>query len=598
MEEQDCQMRSLIYLMLSRDGGQESQKALVAALDMAINEDEERAIVVYIAFTESPQPGMVSELEERIGDNVHSTEPLLLAYGALVARASPALQQRMTLFLLNRLPVAKANTTSLMHHIFSLGNTESQLSTDSLVNYLSHPDELIQFSAIHALRYATGECLVQKAFKLVVSQSNVSEDHVFAVLHCLLSGIEHASSKHTQPPFNLELAVSLVSSVMASENGELQQLLASYLQLVGNEDSRHLLTLMTAPLSKEGYSNSTRMKRGSNWAESNSVYDLIASLNTRQTDKKTYPLHKAYIWGKKFGTSKANLQVAAGGFIGAANGGQYKVFGRAKAVGEIFQRKKTLLDFLVLREKGTTSTRTRLFAQIAGKTLANIDIRSPSTVCKRYSKEYFAYNKYLVFDFSYPIKILVATIKVGITGYVRLGSNMYVEFCEKVGSLTAEAGLESTISLEIQGGFTGSLLNVARGGVTVNAVLNYKLIPALSTELCLTSSIRVKNCIGIYHQWANNKILLDVWYQRKKCKSRFGVFPLCRTVWAEKQKVEALSASWNLPSTAKTPLWRKCDSSFVCRSSTAVASAVSGPPGMKAGSSRLLRLNGPAPIPN
>ena len=26
MEEQDCQMRSLIYLMLSRDGGQESQK--------------------------------------------------------------------------------------------------------------------------------------------------------------------------------------------------------------------------------------------------------------------------------------------------------------------------------------------------------------------------------------------------------------------------------------------------------------------------------------------------------------------------------------------------------------------------------------------
>jgi hypothetical protein len=112
----------------------------------------------------------------------------------------------------------------------------------------------------------------------------------------------------------------------------------------------------------------------------------------------------------------------------------------------------------VLREKGTTSTRTRLFAQIAGKTLANIDIRSPSTVCKRYSKKFFTSNKYLVFDFSYPIKILVATIKVGITGYVRLGSNLYVEFCEKVGSLPAEAGLESTISLEIQAGFTGSLL--------------------------------------------------------------------------------------------------------------------------------------------
>ena len=288
---------------------------------------------------------MVSELEERIGDNVHSTEPLLLAYGALVARASPALQQRMTIFLLNRLPAAEANTTSLMHHIFSLGNTESQLSTDSLVNYLSHPDELVQFSASHALRYATGDNLVQKALLTLVTQYNATDDYTSAILHCLLSGIEHASSTHSQPPFNLELAVSLVSSVMVSENSELQQLLASYLQLVGNEDSRHLLTLMTAPLTKEGYSNSTRMKRGSNWAESNSVYDLIASLKTRQNDKKTYPLHKAYIWGKKFGISKANLQVAAGGFIGDANGGQYKVFGRANAVGEIFKRKKLCLIF-------------------------------------------------------------------------------------------------------------------------------------------------------------------------------------------------------------------------------------------------------------
>jgi hypothetical protein len=218
----------------------------------------------------------------------------------------------MTLFHLNRLPAAEANTTSLMHHIFSLGNTESQLSTNSLINYLSHPDELVQFSAIHALRYTTGDSLVQKALNLVVTQCNVSEDHVFAVLHCLLSGIEHASSKHMQPPFNLELAVSLVSS---SENGELQQLLASYLQLVGNEDSRHLLTLMTVPLSKEGYSNSTRLKRGSNWAKSNSVYDLMASLKTRQNDTKSYQLHKAYIWGKKFGISKANLQVAAGGLL-------------------------------------------------------------------------------------------------------------------------------------------------------------------------------------------------------------------------------------------------------------------------------------------
>ena len=67
---------------------------------------------------------------------------------------------------------------------------------------------------------------------------------------------------------------------------------------------------------------------------------------------------------------------------------------------------------------------------------------------------------------------------------------------------------------------------ILRGGATVNAVLNYKLTPALSTEVCLTNSIRVKNCIGIYQQWANNKILLDVWYQSKKCKKKRRIFPV------------------------------------------------------------------------
>ena len=427
-------------------------------MDSATNEDEKEAIVVYIAFTESAQPGMVSELEERIGDNVHLTEPLLLAYGALVARASPALQQRMTLFLLNRLPLAEANTTSLMHHIFSLGNTESQLSTDSLVNYLGHPDELVQFSAIHALRYATGESPVQKAFNLVVTQYNATDDYTSAILHCLLSGIEHASSTHSQPPFNIELAVSLASSVMVSDNNELKQMLVTYLKLVDNEDSHHVLNLMAALLTNEGYSNSTRLKRGSNWAERNSVYDLVASLGSREGDLRSYRINKAYIWGKQFGFSKLNLQVAAGGFIGAAGNGNYKVFGRAKSVGHVFGKTKTALDFLVLREKGTSTTRTRLFAQIAGKTLANIDIRSASTVCKRYTRNLFETKKYLLLQFVYPIQILVAKLQVGVTVYVKFNSDLYVEFCEKIGSLTAEAGLENTITLEVQAGVRATLL--------------------------------------------------------------------------------------------------------------------------------------------
>ena len=109
----------------------------------------------------------------------------------------------MTLFLLNRLPHAEANTTSLLHHIFSLGNTESQLSSDLLINYLRHPDEHVQLSSIHALRYATGDAQVQKALFTLASQSNVTQDTSSAILHCLISGLEYASSTHSHPPFNL-----------------------------------------------------------------------------------------------------------------------------------------------------------------------------------------------------------------------------------------------------------------------------------------------------------------------------------------------------------------------------------------------------------
>ena len=59
---------------------------------------------------------------------------------------------------------------------------------------------------------------------------------------------------------------------------------------------------------------------------------------------------------------------------------------------------------------------------------------------------------------------------------------------------------------------------VARGGISVSGIFNYKLTSELSTKACFINRVRVRNCIGIYHQWTNNKIVLDVWYQLKKVK--------------------------------------------------------------------------------
>ena len=54
---------------------------------------------------------------------------------------------------------------------------------------------------------------------------------------------------------------------------------------------------------------------------------------------------------------------------------------------------------------------------------------------------------------------------------------------------------------------------VAKGGITADIIFNYKVLPQVTTELCYKESkVRLKNCIGVYHQWADNRLELYVWY--------------------------------------------------------------------------------------
>ena len=398
---------------------------------------------------------MISELEEKIGDDTHSTDPLLLAYGALVAKASPDLQQRMTLFLLGRLPLAETNSSSLIHHILSLGNTESHQAASSIVGYLQHPDHHVQLSSIYALRYATSDSLVQKALTTLLNQPHVSDEHIATLLQCLLYGVEHASNNRIEKPFNIDLGSALSSSVMDTDNEELHQSLISYLQLINSDESRNLLTLITTP--SDG-ANSTRLRRGTYWADSNGLYNLVSPLNTRRYDMRAYPNHKAYIWGKRFGVSKGNVQIAAGGFIGGNNGGGFKIYGRGQAVGHAFGKTKTAVDFLVHSERRSRRSRrtiVRLYAQIMGRTLINVN--QNSQICRRYGRP-LSSPKYTLFHFRYSVFIYVGTLTFNIAGYVNLNTNLYVEVCLGRGRLRAEAGLGAGITMQLQAGATANLL--------------------------------------------------------------------------------------------------------------------------------------------
>ena len=72
-------------------------QALLEGLEKAVNEEEVETVIIYIAMVANPHPQLITKLENLITSDVHSGDPLLLVYGAIVSRASPELQQRMTI---------------------------------------------------------------------------------------------------------------------------------------------------------------------------------------------------------------------------------------------------------------------------------------------------------------------------------------------------------------------------------------------------------------------------------------------------------------------------------------------------------------------
>ena len=72
-----------------------------------------------------------------------------------------------------------------------------------------------------------------------------------------------------------------------------------------------------------------------------------------------------------------------------------------------------------------------------------------------------------------------------------------------------------------------SLQEIARGGISVSAVFNYRITPQVSTEVCYTNSpITINNCIVMYHEWPDNRIVIDTWYQTRSlkwCRSSWGI---------------------------------------------------------------------------
>ena len=418
-------------------------QALLESFEKAVNDDEVDTIIMYLSAVVNPQPRFVAKLERLISSDVHSDSPLLLAYGALLPRSSVELQQRMFMFLHDRVPLAEQNKTSLIHHILSLGNTGSCNMSSVLAKYLAHSEVDVQLTAILAMRFIMEEDEIQKSLKELITRSNATEDHVKMVIKSLLYGTEHAKVNHEKIPYPCDLLDVLVKSAIKLQNNECLSALKVYLTQFNTSLSVSLLNeIQTARFRRDSTSKV--------WDDtSNGEFDLIEPSATRSTDAKTFIHQRSFMWGKKFGGKDINVQVAAGAFAGVSDAGSYKLFGHAVAKATCYDYTLTMLEFLVLRQKDEKSTESQLLAVVMGKTVKSVRETQDSSVCKTIDKPVYEAKDYTIFDFTYSVFVVVGTLNFHLTATAKFTTGLYVEFCDNLGRATAGAGLSPTLTLTV-----------------------------------------------------------------------------------------------------------------------------------------------------
>jgi hypothetical protein len=188
----------------------------------------------------------------------------------------------------------------------------------------------------------------------------------------------------------------------------------------------------------------------------------VASLSSRQQDVNTHPRHRAYLWGKKLGISKANLKGAAGVFFGRSDDcNNMKGYAKAYAEANLLSRKRTLVDIDILLQKTPYSINGRLYAQIGGNTLVNRNLNiDGSTQCRSYNTP-LTRSRYRLFEFTYSIFVYVGTVSVGIHADLGVSVSFDAQVCSSssvYNLASGTAGLVPQISLYAGGSARVTLL--------------------------------------------------------------------------------------------------------------------------------------------
>ena len=404
--------------------------------------------------------GFVDSLEQYILlaiEDSRDVDPLLLAFGAIASNAQPQVVYEIATFLLGlheTLIMSTNDTSGLTSLLLAMGNTGSDHVVDVILSYIDSSVSDIQTAAIRALLKFTH--LEQVTISLAeLLEINPTEETVILITHMLVKGHRYSTDQDIEiaPEVVLLLIQNLISAVWQFNNTDLALIVAAYISEVGGEQSSSLIAELQ-----------TRFRRGtSDWdSSSSSDYNLVASLSSRQQDVTTHPRHRAYIWGKTLGISKANLKAAAGVFFGRSDDcDNIKGYAKAYAECKVLSRKRTLADVEILLQKRPYSINGRLYAQIGGNTLVNMNLNiDGSNQCRTYSTP-LTRSRYRLFGFTYSIFVYVGTVSVGIHVDIGVSVSFDAQLCSSssvYNLASGSAGLVPQINLYAGGSARVTLL--------------------------------------------------------------------------------------------------------------------------------------------
>ena len=412
------------------------------------------------------------DLVNSVISSIHSNDDgITLVLGALSRNSNITIQKVAVGELLKRLNtvLSSGNNEAMTTLIYALGNSGSKLAIFPLLSTLQYDDIDIQISAIRSLASHLDQPVVQQAIITLLPLTD--EDKILEeILKILIDAFENKIL--TSP--SEEMINAIIKSAIQLENPNLYELVAKYfhqLKLDGIDiylDSlkqQHNYGEVQHDHVSDLYKNDFRVKRGTDWDENYSCYDLVASYSQRRSDVINYPSHKAYIYAKTFGVDKMEMKVGAGAFAGInvniTNAG-FKLFAKAAAKVSVFGRTIDVVDIEVSSYALQNILAYKLYLKLGTSVQLNENKKIELKVdLVKYTTN--VVKSIEIFHLRWPIFVYVGTLNVYIKGTVSIELNSGVCASMSFLPLTVKGNADAKLSLNLR----------ITGGAYASLVVNY-----------------------------------------------------------------------------------------------------------------------------